>query len=40
MTVIEIKLFGSRGEDDGVAVRIVDPVTDGLCSVTGEAARP
>ena len=39
MPYIEIKLFESRVEDDGVAARIVRAVTDGLCSVIGEAAR-
>jgi len=39
MPFIEIKLFESRVEDDEVAARIVRAVTDGLCSVIGEAAR-
>jgi 4-oxalocrotonate tautomerase len=39
MPFIEIKLFESRVEDDDVAARIVRAVTDGLCSVIGEAAR-
>ncbi len=39
MPFIEIKLFESRVEDDEVAARIVRAVTDGLCSVIGQAAR-
>jgi len=39
MPYMEIKLFESRVEDDEVAAQIVRAVTDGLCSVIGEAAR-
>ena len=39
MPFIEIKLFESRVADDEVAAQIVRAVTDGLCSVIGEAAR-
>ena len=39
MPFTEIKLLESRVEDDAVTARIVRAVTDGLCSVIGEAAR-
>jgi 4-oxalocrotonate tautomerase len=39
MPYIEIKLFDTRIPDDAVAAAIISAVTDGLCSVIGEAAR-
>jgi phenylpyruvate tautomerase PptA (4-oxalocrotonate tautomerase family) len=39
MPLIEIKLFETRITEDAVVAEIVAAVTDGLCSVIGEAAR-
>lgn len=39
MPYIEIKLFETRIPDDAAAAAIIAAVTDGLCSVIGEAAR-
>lgn len=39
MPFIEIKLFENRIPDAAVAANIIRAVTDGLCSVIGEAAR-
>lgn len=39
MPLIEVKLFETRLADEAVAADIIAAVTDGLCSVIGEAAR-